>query len=43
MDSCYGDGYEIMWGDSGVGHFFIEEDDLKNLNFDNVLYTWDCF
>lgn len=18
MDSCYGDGYEIMWGDSGV-------------------------
>ncbi len=33
---------EIMWGDSGVGNFFISEENLKNLNFDDVLYNWDC-
>ncbi|KEK20305.1 hypothetical protein BAMA_17875 [Bacillus manliponensis] len=33
---------DIMWGDSGVANFFIKEDDLRNLNFSNVLYNWDC-
>ena len=33
---------EIMWGDSGVGNFFISEENLKNLNFDDVLFNWDC-
>lgn len=33
---------EIMWGDSGVGQFFIREEDLKNLDFSKVLYNWDC-
>lgn len=33
---------EFMWGDSGIAHFLITENDLKNLNFDKVLYTWDC-
>lgn len=33
---------EIMWGDSGVGNFFINESDLRALNFDNVFYNWDC-
>ncbi len=43
MDSEMGnEDVEIMWGDSGVGNFFISEEDLKNLNFENVLYTWDC-
>lgn len=32
----------VMWGDSGVGNFFICEEDLKALNFDKVLYNWDC-
>ncbi|MBH0229742.1 YwqG family protein [Halobacillus yeomjeoni] len=32
----------IMWGDSGVGNFFIKKEDLHNLNFENVLYYWDC-
>ena len=35
-------GVEIMWGDSGVGNFFISEENLKDLNFDDVLYNWDC-
>jgi len=34
--------HEIMWGDAGVANFFISLEDLKNLNFQNVIYTWDC-
>ncbi|MBP1544298.1 MAG: DUF1963 domain-containing protein [Oscillospiraceae bacterium] len=38
-----GDGEdEIMWGDCGVGNFFISAEDLKRLDFSRVLYTWDC-
>ena len=32
----------VMWGDSGVGNFFINAEDLKNLDFSDVLYNWDC-
>jgi uncharacterized protein YwqG len=32
----------IMWGDVGVGSFFIREQDLRNASFGDVLYTWDC-
>jgi uncharacterized protein YwqG len=43
MDSeMTGDDSEIMWGDSGVCNFFISDEDLKALNFDRVLYNWDC-
>lgn len=42
--SFFGDdtGDEIMWGDMGVGNFFISENDLKNLDFSKVAYNWDC-
>lgn len=33
---------DLMWGDMGVGHFFIREKDLKALDFSRVLYDWDC-
>lgn len=33
---------DIMWGDSGVGNFFIKEEDLKNKDFSKVWYNWDC-
>ena len=33
---------EIMWGDSGVGNFFIKKDDLQKLDFSKVMYNWDC-
>ncbi|RZJ53252.1 MAG: DUF1963 domain-containing protein [Flavobacterium sp.] len=33
---------EIMFGDSGVANFFINEEDLKNKNFEKVYFTWDC-
>ena len=31
-----------MWGDMGVGNFFINAEDLQRLDFSNVLYNWDC-
>ncbi|ARC84927.1 hypothetical protein U732_4096 [Clostridium argentinense CDC 2741] len=33
---------ELMFGDSGIANFFIREEDLKNLDFSKVMYTWDC-
>ncbi len=33
---------EIMWGDCGIGNFFITQDDLEKLDFSRVLYNWDC-
>jgi len=33
---------DIMWGDSGIGNFFIKPQDLEKLDFSNVLYNWDC-
>ncbi len=33
---------DILWGDCGVGNFFIREQDLKNRDFSRVLYSWDC-
>ena len=33
---------DLMWGDMGVGHFFIREKDLVARNFSRVLYDWDC-
>lgn len=32
----------VMWGDSGVGNFFINSEKLKNQDFSDVLYNWDC-
>ena len=32
----------IFWGDAGVANFFIKREDLRNLDFSNVFYTWDC-
>ena len=43
LDSETVDEEEItMWGDCGVGNFFINIEDLKRLDFSNVLYNWDC-
>ncbi len=33
---------DLMWGDMGVGHFFIRERDLVARDFSRVLYDWDC-
>ncbi|MBB4827043.1 uncharacterized protein YwqG [Sporosarcina luteola] len=34
--------WEIMWGDSGVGNFFISLRDLQERKFENAWYSWDC-
>lgn len=39
LDSCK----DVMWGDSGVGNFFINKDKLKALDFSDVYFTWDCY
>ena len=36
-------GKEIMFGDSGVCNFFIPKEKLLNLDFSDILYTWDCY
>lgn len=43
LDSETAEEEEItMWGDSGVGNFFINAEDLKRLDFSDVVYNWDC-
>lgn len=39
---CIGDEDVVMWGDSGVGNFFINSEKLKKCDFSDVLYNWDC-
>ena len=34
--------YDILWGDLGVGNFFIKPDDLAARRFDRAWFTWDC-
>lgn len=36
------EGVNIMWGDCGVGNFFIHPDDLANLRFERAFFTMDC-
>lgn len=38
LDSAEG----VVWGDYGIGNFFINEEDLKNRDFSKVLYEWAC-
>ncbi len=45
IDSSYDESareYDILWGDCGVGNFFINRSRLEQLDFSDVLYTWDC-
>ena len=37
------DDENIMWGDAGVGGFFISAEDLKRKDFSRVMYNWDCY
>jgi uncharacterized protein YwqG len=32
----------VLWGDAGVGNFFITDEDLARRDFSRVLYSWDC-
>ena len=37
------DGDKLMWGDAGVGAFFIDPKDLQRGDFSRVMYNWDCY
>lgn len=45
LDSDYenSDDDRVLWGDCGVGNFFIDSEKLKKLDFSDVLYNWDCY
>ena len=32
----------VLWGDCGVGNFFINREDLLCRDFSRILYNWDC-
>ena len=34
--------WRILWGDAGAGAFFINSKKLGELDFSDVLYSWDC-
>lgn len=40
--NSYSNSDYIMWGDTGIGNFFINSNALKEHNFSKVLYNWDC-
>lgn len=42
MDTDDEEGVEIMWGDCGVGNWFIHRDDLARQDFSRAWYNWDC-
>ena len=42
LDSVYGDGIDISWGDGGTGTFLIAKDALLSCDFSKVLYNYDC-
>lgn len=35
-------GGEILWGDCGIGNWFILPEDLEKGDFSKVLFHWDC-
>ncbi len=41
IDSCATDNH-VEFGDHGIAQFFINKKALKNLDFSDVLYNWDC-
>ena len=44
LDSEFGDGKDrILWGDAGICNFFINSEKLKNLDFSDVIYNWECY
>ncbi len=33
---------DMMWGDMGVCHFMLKQEDWENHRFDNAWFHWDC-
>lgn len=44
LDSdCHNSQDRVLWGDCGIGNFFINLENLKNCDFRDVIYNWDCY
>ena len=44
LDSdCHNSQDRVLWGDCGIGNFFINRENLKNCDFRDVIYNWDCY
>jgi len=43
LDSIMTKDYEMLWGDSGRIYFYVNSDDLANLNFDNCWLFLQCY
>jgi len=43
LDSIVTKNYELLWGDSGRIYFYVNSDDLANLNFDNCWLFLQCY
>jgi len=41
LDSLGDGNYGVLWGDGGVGNFYIRPDDLARRDFSKVMYSWD--
>lgn len=37
------DGDRVLWGDVGIGAFFINGEALRRGDFSRVLFNWDCY
>ena len=37
------EGDRVLWGDVGIGNFFINGEALKRGDFSRVLFNWDCY
>ena len=42
-DSGPTNGDRVLWGDVGIGGFFINGEALKRGDFSRVLFNWDCY
>lgn len=44
VDSDGKDGHDrVLWGDCGIGNFFINGDRLRAGDFSDVMFSWDCY
>ena len=44
IDSDSGpEGDRVLWGDVGIGGFFVNGDALRRGDFSRVLFNWDCY
>lgn len=41
IDTDDDEGVEIAWHDDGISNILMKSEDLKVMNFDKYIYTWD--